>query len=130
MEGAAYALRHNLEFIEKTNDTFKVIRVSGGAAKSQLWNQIKADVLNREIEVIDGLAGAPLGVAILAGIAVGFYTNEKQVLKYSLQTSQKFTPSSSMHQFYTQKYHIYKTLYLQNKASFQRLSALFKEENK
>ncbi len=74
MEGAAYALRSNLQIMEQSGVFARCLRIIGGTAQSRLWNQIKADVLNREIEAIQGSGGAPLGCAILAGMAVGLYT--------------------------------------------------------
>jgi xylulokinase len=127
MEGAAYALKNNLDIMEQSGNQVRVLRIIGGSSKSQLWNQIKADVLNREIEVIQGSGGAPLGNAILAGMAVGFYPDPEFVLDHVIQLKTKVSPSESMNNFYRKKYEIYLELYQQNKEQFKKLSALFKE---
>lgn len=129
MEGAAYALRHNLEIMERGDRVADTFRISGGTAKSRVWNQIKADVLGREVEVIDGSAGAPLGVAMLAGLAVGFYTESFVKAGHRSPSKQTYVPSAAMAPFYRKKYELYKELYVQTKQQFRKLSAILKEES-
>ncbi len=47
MEGVAMSLRESLEIIKQLGVPVKEIRVSGGGAKSALWKQIMADVMNQ-----------------------------------------------------------------------------------
>ena len=49
------------------------VRVSGGGAKSPLWRQILADVLNAELVTINTTEGAAYGAALLAGVGAGVY---------------------------------------------------------
>jgi xylulokinase len=130
MEGAAYALRNNLEIMEQSGEPTQSLLIIGGAAKSRLWNQLKANVLGREIEIIEGSGGATLGIAILAGMAVGFYQNPAIMSGQDMQVRQKFRPMDGMHHFFNQKYEIYLELYQQTKQQFKKLSAIFKEEPK
>lgn len=129
MEGAAYALKNNLDIMEKSGNQIDVLRVIGGSSKSKLWNQIKADVLNREIEIIQESGGAPLGVAILAGMAVGFYSDPHSVLDH-VKLRKKVLPSETMHKFYSKKYQIYLELYQQTKEQYKKLSNILKEDYK
>lgn len=47
------------------------IRVTGGGEYSRVWNQIKADVLGVPVVQVTRAEGAPLGAAIVAGVATG-----------------------------------------------------------
>ena len=47
------------------------LRVTGGGAKSAVWNRIKADALGVRIVQIARTEGAPLGAALLAAFGVG-----------------------------------------------------------
>jgi len=49
------------------------LRITGGGEKSDLWNQIKADVLQRPVRRLSGSDGAPMGAALIAGVAAGLW---------------------------------------------------------
>ncbi|MBO9610401.1 MAG: FGGY-family carbohydrate kinase [Paenibacillaceae bacterium] len=128
MEGTAFALRHNIDIMERDGERFGTLRLLGGTAKSSLWNRIKADVLNRELEVLDGSEGAPLGAAMLAGIAAGLYPDAAHVLTHVRRSRHTVVPGGDMEPFYARKFTLYKSLYEQNAASFKALSRLIGEE--
>ncbi len=72
LEGIAYALRHNIEAGSLAGDNLDDrLTVVGGAAHSDLWMQIIADVTGRPVATIDGDAEASLGAALLAAHGVG-----------------------------------------------------------
>jgi xylulokinase len=127
MEGAAYALRNNLEIMQQSGERTNSLLIIGGTAKSQLWNQIKSDVLDREIEIIEDSGGATLGVAILAGVAVGFYRHPSFLAEQDTRIKRKVTPTGGMQHFYNQKYEVFLELYQQTKQQFKKLSAIFKD---
>jgi xylulokinase len=72
LEGISCALRHNIEAgaqaAEALDDRLTVV---GGAAHSDLWMQIIADVTGRPVVTIEGDAEASLGAAMLAALGVG-----------------------------------------------------------
>ena len=49
------------------------VRVSGGGAKSPLWRQILADVMNAEMVTVNTTEGAAYGAALLAGVGAGVW---------------------------------------------------------
>jgi sugar (pentulose or hexulose) kinase len=66
LEGVAYVERLAYETLESLGATVgDVIRVAGGGARSDVWLQIRADVLNREL-LRPVETGAAMGAAILA----------------------------------------------------------------
>src|SRR3954454_6571370 len=72
LEGVAFALRHNMEAGAKGSVTLDArLIVVGGAAKSDLWMQIIADVVARPVFTIDEEVEAPMGAALLAAYGVG-----------------------------------------------------------
>ncbi|GBC75420.1 Xylulose kinase [archaeon HR06] len=66
MEGVAYGLRNNLEILESLGLEVKEIRVTGAAAKSKIWCEIKANILKKRIIIPNIKETTLLGVAILA----------------------------------------------------------------
>jgi xylulokinase len=72
LEGCAYAVRKNIEFLEKATELrLEKFFLGGGASKSNLWSQIFADVTNREMIVQRIPDAAALGSAMLAADSVG-----------------------------------------------------------
>lgn len=67
MEGLAIALKRMLECEEKLGATMTEIRSLGGGSKSKAWCQIKADILDMPVKVINNSESTPcMGCAILA----------------------------------------------------------------
>jgi xylulokinase len=73
LEGVAFLLKRNLDYIERTGMAIPEIRSTGGGARSRLWNRIKANVCNRPIVTLANEETALLGDAILAGVAGGLF---------------------------------------------------------
>ncbi len=80
MEGVAYSLLDNVRVIEMTGAHLGDIYTIGGASKSKVWTQMKADVLGRPLRVPATSSATTLGAALLAGVGTGcFPTYERAV---------------------------------------------------
>ena len=79
LEGTAFALRHTIEVAVAAGAEVRELRSVGGCSRSQVWNQIKADVLGRPIVLPRTPIGSPFGAAILAGMGTGAFPNPPQV---------------------------------------------------
>jgi xylulokinase len=73
MESIAYDDANTLALLEAEGVPVKRIRATGGGARSTWWTQLKADISNRPIEVVEVEEAGTLGAAILAGAAIGVY---------------------------------------------------------
>ncbi len=91
MESVACMLRQNLEFI---NASGSEIRSMGGAAKSTVWCQMKADMTGRNIKTLKNKETACLGAAILAGVGTGVFRSVGEAAKM-IEAVQTFTPSGN-----------------------------------
>lgn len=111
MESVAYMLRGNVELLEELGITVEEVRSTGGASRSPLWNQIKADVLRRPILVVRGEEAASLGVAILAGFATGAFSSLKDACKSMISMRERFEPSPVNGELYDKQYNRYIKLY-------------------
>ena len=78
LEGVTFALRHNIEAgrrnLQSLDDTLIAV---GGAAHSDLWMQVAADITGYPVQTIKENVEAPLGAALLAGLGVGLVTPEQ-----------------------------------------------------
>ncbi len=75
MEGLAYLIKKNLEYLKNINVDSNRIISFGGGSKSSVWNQIKADVFNKEIATMRINEQASLGAAVMAAVEMGLYKN-------------------------------------------------------
>ncbi len=75
LEGCAYALRDIVERLDALGLVDGEVRVVGGGARSPLWLQIKADVLNRPVRPVLAEEPTALGAAMLAALAGGSFSD-------------------------------------------------------
>ncbi len=75
MEAVAYMLRKNLELVTPAGGPLPAIRSIGGGARSPLWLQIKADVLQTPVTAVAVEEVTCLGAAMLAAVALGCQPN-------------------------------------------------------
>ena len=71
MESVAYLLRDNVEVLRAMACPIDEVRALGGAARSPLWLQIMADVLDTPVTVTACEEATALGAAILGRLAAG-----------------------------------------------------------
>ncbi len=118
MEAVAFMVRRNIDSIEALGIEVKEITSLGGAAKSPLWNQIKADVLGKPILALQSEMGAAAGAAMLAGLAVGSFENLAQAYERLAVPGQRFDPNPAHEALYRRQYELYKRLYESTKELF------------
>jgi xylulokinase len=124
MEGAAFGLRHNVEVATAGGFPLANLACVGGGARSSLWNQIKADVLNRPIHLPRAATGAPLGDAIVAAAGVGLYPNIESAVAGMVRAGALHQPRTEWTARYDALYQVYVSLYPSLKSAFQQLARL------
>lgn len=76
LESLGYWLASSLAVLEAaTGDAITELLVIGGATRSPLWMQIKADCTNRTLRLPRLDEAVALGAALLAGVGVGVYAD-------------------------------------------------------
>ena len=110
LEGAAFALRHNVEVAGEAGLTVREIRSVGGGARSRLWNQIKADVLGRPILIPERFLGAPFGDALLAGLGCGEFSDIRETVRALAGIRDRYEPDPTLCALYDERYGIYREL--------------------
>jgi xylulokinase len=110
LEGIACMLRENAEIAyDLCGSTNKIIS-TGGGAKSPVWNQIKADMLNKELCIAQG-EGTSLGVAIIAAVCNGWFSSIEEACENVVKISGSFLPDSEGVLEYQKLYDKYLLLY-------------------
>lgn len=91
MEAISCMLKSNLDYI---NVEANEIRLMGGGAKSNLWNQIKADMTGKTLTTLKNKETACLGSAILAGVGCGAFKSVEDACAM-IETDRVFTPTGT-----------------------------------
>jgi xylulokinase len=110
MEGVTYEMRYNLECLAEAGIPIHSLRAVGGGAKSDLWLQIKADIMNCPIEKLDVGEAGTLGNIILAGCASGVYSSYEEAVNVLVKPVRMFYPNQPNQSLYAERYEKYKAL--------------------
>jgi len=111
MESIACIVRRNIDVLEELHIPVNEIRVLGGGARSDIWNQIKADITRKTILRTENEEAACLGAAILAGKAVGIYDSVKDASKNMVRIKKTFELKKENVETYEYTYKKYVKLY-------------------
>ena len=111
MEGVAYEMRLNYEALSGSGIHFEKLNATGGGAKSKVWMQMKADVLNLPITALKTSEAGTVGSAMLTGIAVGVYKDLQDAADHMVQETDTYYPRPEMYEKYMKVYGRYKQVY-------------------
>ncbi|MCI9507935.1 MAG: carbohydrate kinase [Oscillospiraceae bacterium] len=111
MEGVAYEMRLNYEVLSGSGIRFEKLHATGGGARSKVWMQMKADVLNLPITALKTADAGTVGSAMLTGIAVGRFANLEDAAARMVQEMETYGPREEMHKKYMKIYERYKAVY-------------------
>ncbi len=121
MEGAAYALRHNIEEGLKAglklNDECWIV---GGVAKSNLWVRIFADVTGFKMRQVASLVEAPFGDAFLAGLGTGVIDKPERIKSW-VKYKEAVEPDPESRKIYDRYYEIFLELYTSTSSLMKKL---------
>jgi len=111
LESIAYILKLNLKAAKEAkipvNPSTMVV---GGISKSNLWLEIAASVLERNIYSFPISSDAPYGDCFLAGLAVGLFNDTKEIKNW-LPEKAKTQPSREWILAYKEAYEKFENLY-------------------
>jgi xylulokinase len=97
------------------------LRLLGGGAKSKLWKEILADVLNRKIETVEVEETGALGSSILCGLALGIYQSPEAAVRKLVKVGEEYY-KQEMPKVYRRNYEIFKELYPNLKELYKKLN--------
>lgn len=120
LEATAFGLRRIKDAIENAGGKTSEIRVAGGQAKSDVWNQIKADVLGVRIVKTQMDECSPLGAALLASVSEGLYRDLKYAASKVVKIEKVYEPDLRHKELYDHFYELYIDLYDSVKKLFPR----------
>jgi xylulokinase len=111
LEGVAYGLRDSLELLRALGVQPQVGRISGGGARSTLWREIVASVLDLPLETVAVEEGAAYGAALLAGCRDGTFGDPRSAAERCVRVTGRTHPQPSWVSAYADGYERFRRLY-------------------
>jgi len=124
LEGVTFSLREILEIVRKLGTEVDTARIIGGGAKSRLWRQMTADILNVRVEAINSEEGPALGAAILAAVGAGAYSSVEEACAALIKVTDVCLPDKGASERYDDRYKIFIQLYEDLKDTFRRIGSV------
>lgn len=121
IEGVSYGLRDSFELIKNAGvKEITQVRITGGGAKSPLWRQILADVLQAELVTVNTTESCAFGAALLAAAGTGTFKNIETACEETIQITGQTHPGENQ-KVYDQLYPLYRELYPSLKDFFHKI---------
>lgn len=111
MESLGFVLKRNLEALAAMGVSVGEIRSLGGGARSDVWNQIKADVTGCRLITFRCKEAASLGAAILAGKGLGLYRSVEEACANMVVVDRAYEPNKDNRAVYEDAFVRYKKLF-------------------
>ena len=112
LEGVAFGLKDIFSLMQDVGmRETEQVRVSGGGAKSNVWRQVLADVLQSELVGVNTTEGAAYGAALLAGVAAGIWPDVDTACAQTIRVSDKVSPDVANVARYAEMYSQYQSVY-------------------
>jgi xylulokinase len=111
VEASAFAIRHVAEPILAAGVSVREMRVCGGPARSEMWNQVKADVTGFPVEIPAVLETAVVGAAVLGASGIGAYTEVTAAIRGMTRVARRLEPRPEFRDLYDAAYGAYTQLH-------------------
>jgi xylulokinase len=112
LESLGYWLRGSLDVLEEATSTaFQELLVIGGATRSKLWLQIKADCTGCRLVVPELEEAVAVGAALLAGVGAGCYSDAEAGARALQLGTRRIEPDAEAVRQYARARAVYRMLY-------------------
>jgi len=111
MEGVTFAMYDSFSIIRDHCPTINLpIVLNEGGAKNRLWRRMITDIFNVPTVFVKSRIGAPMGDAILAGVATGIF-KDFGIAKEKAEYIDRMDPIPENHDRYMDYHQLYRRLY-------------------
>lgn len=124
LEGVAYAMNDSAVLIRNMGVPVDQVRCSGGGARSRLWRQIMADVIDAPMITINVDEGPAYGAAILAAVAAGLYSTVEEACDAIIREVDRVEPDPETRPVYRGWFEAYQALYRALAPEYRRIHSL------
>ena len=111
LEGVAFGIRDSLEVARSLGIKIERSKICGGGAKSPLWKEIFADVLDLELDSVESEEGPGYGGAMLAAVACGEYASVGEAAEKLVKVLSTVKPDPEIAKRYEERYQVFRRIY-------------------
>ena len=121
LEGVAFAIRDSFEVARSLGVKIERSKICGGGAKSPLWRQIMANVLDLPLELPQTEEGPGYGAAMLAMVGCGAYASVEDAASALVRVTETVLPQPELAERYEAAYSRFRKIYPAVKGLFREL---------
>jgi xylulokinase len=118
LEGVGYSVLDIADRLVSMGIAIERVSASGGLARLEPVNQIKADMLGVPVHLTAELETTALGAALIAGVATGLWSSIDEATERCVRPSTVFEPVPARTAMYRDFFGIYRQLYEQLRPLF------------
>ena len=122
VESTCFAIRDVVELMQTSGARVDDIRVTGHPASGMVWNQIKADVLQKPVLAPEFYQAELIGNTCMALAAMGEFRDMAEASQAIVRTGFVYEPSTEKKALYDELFGLYRESYQALKGIFPRLA--------
>jgi len=127
LEAVNYDIALNTELLREAGVEISLYKAIGGAARSDVWMQIVADILGKPVVTLRATEGASWGAALMGAKAAGIVTDPEELARQVAQPKKRYEPRKEYKEAYRRRFALYRELYERNRDILHALSDLAQE---
>jgi xylulokinase len=120
LEGVAYSMKDCFETLREMRAAPREAVAIGGGARSELWRQILADMLDIPLATVENVDSS-LGSAMLAGVATGVFTDHADAVRRCVRVTGMTEPDQEGVALYDERFELYKAIQVALAPIYHRL---------
>ncbi len=93
LEGICFEMKDIMAMNQELSGAVKHVRLCGGVAKSNMWCQMFADILEKPVELTEVSELGALGAAMCAGIGAGLYRDCPDAVARCVKVTKTYEPN-------------------------------------
>ncbi|MFI3172929.1 MAG: xylulokinase [Eubacteriales bacterium] len=110
-EGVTFGLRDSVEVAKDLGIKIERTKICGGGAKSPIWRQMVANIMNIEVDLLESEEGPGYGGAILAAVACGEFVSVEEAAKKLVKVVDTVKPQPEIAALYEKQYQKFRQIY-------------------
>jgi len=104
VERIGFSVRRGIETLERATGFKPTYVLSGGQARNEIWNQMKADITGAPFALTATPDGELMGNAVIGFTALGDYKTPQEAAARMVRITRRYEPDGERHAQYTEKY--------------------------
>jgi xylulokinase len=123
LEGVAFAARRNIDLMKSGGYRLDRMVTAAGGARTRLWLEIKASIYDCPILVPGESECGVLGCAMLAGLAIGLFSDFESVCSELVRYESEIAPNPAWSERYQKMQSLFDDLYQSSEKFWDRLES-------